>query len=568
MKISLKHKILAVSILPIALLGLVIIILSVTMIKGSLVKEIQEALKGTAAATLAAYEQNTGDYIKATNGDIWKGGYNISKSEELVDGIKEESGMDVTFFYGDQRIMTSAKDSEGERILASPAGEVIKDKVLEGGKSYFSEQVSLDGVMQYGFYLPVFSDSHGNDPIGMIFVGVNKAEKDSAINKIIGSMIIAILIIMLLCMAIVAFLAISITRALHQSMGTVQSVATGDLHVKVAPHLLHRVDEIGELSRAIGILKDQLQDIIKQIVASASQLTGASSTLGVAAKQTSVTMQEVKGVMGTMTMQIEEQANATQNASEQIHVMGKKISSVSDEVGALSENADKMSTSSLAAVSTIRELNEINEKVEKAMACVNKQMNATNASAQKIKEATAIIASIAEETNLLSLNASIEAARAGESGRGFAVVATQIQKLAKQSNASSEIIDGITRQLLNDTDQTVATITEVNQVLNLQNANMHEAEKVVLEVMTGIKEATDRIEEIEVLTSQLEDARSVIIHAIEALTEIAENNTSSAQEVSGQTVMVTDTFKCIDENAAALKEMAEGLANVIRYFKL
>lgn len=83
-----------------------------TMVKSSLMDEVQDALKGTAAATLAAYDQNTGDYLESTNGDIWKGSYNISKSESLVDRIKENTGMDVTFFYGNKRIMTSALDKK------------------------------------------------------------------------------------------------------------------------------------------------------------------------------------------------------------------------------------------------------------------------------------------------------------------------------------------------------------------------------------------------------------------------------------------------------------------------
>ena len=63
-----------------------------------MLEEIEEALRGTAAATLAAYDQNTGDYLQTSNGDIWKGSYNISKSESLVDRIKGNTGMDVTFF--------------------------------------------------------------------------------------------------------------------------------------------------------------------------------------------------------------------------------------------------------------------------------------------------------------------------------------------------------------------------------------------------------------------------------------------------------------------------------------
>ena len=98
---------------PVVLLGLLSIFFMLTTVRSSMMEEIEEGLKGTAAATLAAYDQNTGDYMESSNGDIWKGSYNISHSESLVDRIKDNTGMDVTFFYGDRRIMTSALDSNG-----------------------------------------------------------------------------------------------------------------------------------------------------------------------------------------------------------------------------------------------------------------------------------------------------------------------------------------------------------------------------------------------------------------------------------------------------------------------
>ena len=192
---NLKKKIVCISVVPVLLLCTIILILTATIIKSSMVDEIQDALKGTASATLAAYAQNTGDYIESSNGDIWKGSYNISKSENLVDKIKQESGMDVTFFYGDKRIMTSAVDKDGNRILGSPAGDVIKEKVLKEGKEYFSKSVSIDGVSTYGYYLPVYQNNSDDQIIGSVFVGTNKSVKDKAINRILNMIVSSVVVV-------------------------------------------------------------------------------------------------------------------------------------------------------------------------------------------------------------------------------------------------------------------------------------------------------------------------------------------------------------------------------------
>ena len=87
MKMNLRNKILSIGVLPLCLLGIVTIIITITQTRSSLIEEVKDSLRGTAAATLAAYDQNSGEYLKAENGDVWKGGYNISKSDKLLDNI-------------------------------------------------------------------------------------------------------------------------------------------------------------------------------------------------------------------------------------------------------------------------------------------------------------------------------------------------------------------------------------------------------------------------------------------------------------------------------------------------
>lgn len=98
--IKLRVKLMTLSILPMLVIGAVIAAVTLEWLSSTIVDETENSLRSTAEAVLAAYDQNTGDYFQNENGDIWKGGYNVSKSEALLDKISNNTGMAVTFFYG------------------------------------------------------------------------------------------------------------------------------------------------------------------------------------------------------------------------------------------------------------------------------------------------------------------------------------------------------------------------------------------------------------------------------------------------------------------------------------
>lgn len=565
---SIKRKILAVAIIPVLVLGLISLFLTMTVVKSSMVDEIQEALKGTAAATLAAYDQNAGEYVQSSNGDIWKGGYNVSKSESLVDRIKENSGMDVTFFYGDKRIMTSAFDAAGNRILGSPAGEVIVEKVLVGGEEYFSKAVSLDGTLNYGYYMPVYQNGTTESPIGMIFVGTNKAEKDSAINRIVGMIAAAVLIVMVICAFGAVAMANSISKNINNSVEAVKKVAEGNLNVWVDEKLLGRKDEVGDLSRVTVTLRDAMKSTIKEISRNAKHLLEASETLGTAADHTNGTMRDVKQAVNLIAESSTEQARNSKSTSEHMRVMGEDITQTSAEVNLLDRNAESMQQSSEKAADTLGNLRKINDEVESIIGEVQLQTNRTNESVQKIHEATAFITSIAEETNLLSLNAAIEAARAGESGRGFAVVADQIQKLADQSNKSSKEIEETTRNLMEDSGKAVEIMQKMQKIIESQNQSMLDTQSIVEEVLDEISNSMHSIEQIKNSTKRLEDSRNEVVQAVGELSDIAQDNASSTRKTYDATQEVAGTFEQVSASAGRLREIADELVESIDYFKL
>lgn len=565
---NIKKKILMIAVGPVLMLGVISIFFISTQVRKAVISEIEEALKGTAAATLAAYDQNAGDYIQSTNGDIWKGSYNISKSESLVDKIKSNSGMDVTFFYGDERIMTSAKDANGDRVLGSRAGDKIVEKVLKGGEEYFSSAVSIEGELNYGYFMPVHQNNSDNQIIGMIFVGTNLKEKEAVVKLILGSISSSVIVAMLICIAVGIKLAGSMSRNIKKSIQMVGRLAEGNLDVWVDDKLLKKKDEIGELSRVTITLRDTMRSTIKEITDDAKALLEASQLLGTAADNTNGTMKDVRTAVSQVVDNSQLQAENSQSTSEQMKIMGDNITETSNEAELLSGNAASMQLSSEKASKTLLSLRQINEDVKKIIGEVQEQTNRTNESVKKIQAATTFINSIAEDTGLLSLNASIEAARAGDSGRGFAVVAEQIKNLSEQSNESSKEIEVTAEVLRADSEKAVQAMQQMQEIIASQSESMQETQQVVAEVIEEIANSMKSIAQIKESSGRLEGARNEVLQAVEHLSEISAENLDSTKSTYEQTEIVADTFKQVYNSADELKTIADKLVKSIEYFKM
>lgn len=564
---SIRKKILLIAIAPVLILGILSIIFTFTIMKNTMMNEIEEALRGTAAATLAAYDQNTGDYLKASNGDIWKGSYNISKSESLVDRIKENTGMDVTFFYGSERIMTSAVDSNGDRILDSVAGDVIVENVLNNGNNYFSKAVSIDGTLNYGYYMPVYQNG-SSDIVGMVFVGTNKEEKDAVIRNIMMIIGAAVCIVMVVCAGIAIKMSSSLSKDIKISIDVVKEVAGGNLDIWVDDRLMKKKDEVGELSRITVTLRDTMKSVIKDISSNAKTILEAGNNLKEVADKTSVTMEEVRLAVAIVTQNSGEQAQHSKNTSEYMKIMGNDITETSDEVELLSNNAISMQQSGKQAQETLVKLCTINKDVENIINEVQTQTEQTNNSIQEIHSATELISSIAEQTNMLSLNASIEAARAGESGRGFAVVAEQIKKLADESKTSSKEIDKTSKELIEASQKSVEVMKQMQAIITSQSESMNETQNVVESVLNAIESSMDSIGLIKTKAKKLENSRNEVIQAVSQLSETSQHNVEETIKTHDETVEVADTFKDVAQSAKRLQQIAGQLADSVDYFKI
>ena len=332
--------------------------------------------------------------------------------------------------------------------------------------------------------------------------------------------------------------------------------------------LVSRKDETGVMSRSVAELRRELVAMAEEIQQKSSELFGASDRLDKDASSTAKTVSQVESAVGDIASGATSQAQETQSATEHVIRMGDMIEETNQEAELLENNSKSMKNSSDHAMTILNELMSVNERTKTSIEEIYEQTNITNASAQKIKEATTLIASIAEETNLLSLNASIEAARAGEQGRGFAVVASQIQKLAEQSNAASGNIEEIVNTLLINSERVVATMAQTQEVIDRQNEYIANTEQSVESVMKEIEISIEYIRNIGQSMKKLENARAEIIQRIDAMSEIAQSNVSGTSQTSMALQAMEESFKNIETSTENLRNTADMLVQNIGHFTM
>ncbi len=489
-----------------------------------------------------------GDY-RYENGTLYKGDYDVTANENVLTEFKENTGIEVSIVVGNVRGATTMSDADGKSMKGQSISETVYEK-LQAGEADYDQKLKIGSKNYLAYYMPIKNAS--GEIYGSLFVGYDKNTVSAMTRSNIYKMVGTLCVIAVATMAVIAFLMRSIGKVLHNTVDHLEEVADGSLNVMVQNKVLERNDELGEVSRSLQKLVSSFKEIVKNIMTASAELDSFSGEFKESFDNIKESISNINTAVDEIANGATQQAGDTQKANEEVINMGDALDSTAGNVIALTDSAQKMSDYNSSANEILEELLEISKKTNQSVDDVQKQTDETNRSAMEIQEATELIASIASQTNLLSLNASIEAARAGEQGRGFAVVAGEIRTLADQCSESADKIANVVHELLDNSNQSVHTMNEVMVSIEQQNEKLENTLKMYAQLNDEIHIVSQAIHEISAQVDGLGDTKNAVLELLESLSAISEENAASTQQTSASMIELSNIVEECTEKTAGL----------------
>ncbi len=564
--LSFSKKLVALCLLPMILICIIITIFSTQSLRSGVEKEIEKSLQIVAVSMDETYTNlYEGDYKKGMTGKITKGETTISGDSKLIDGLKEQTGFEVSLFFGNMRLITTiSKETGGVAIGTSLDKEIYE--VIQSGENVFKKNFEIQGQEFYAYYRPLVNSD--GSVIGAIEVAMDASSIKGTINGQIAKVVIFSLIFVVVASVIMMLLSGKMVATMRRTKEFLARLATGELGQVPEDKLLQRNDELGDIYGISIQLQAELRKIVNHIKKSADDLVHSANHLTDMALNTKGTVEGVLDSVEEISKGTVTQAEGTATANNNVTKISEQISYITDEVNSLTTHARQMSDAEKVSERIIGELNASNEDTKLSVTRVANQIMVMNESVQSINTAVAMIQSIADETDLLSLNASIEAARAGEAGRGFAVVAEQISKLAEQSNNSAKEIEQIIAEVMSESDKMVEIMDEVKSNMDHQQAKLEETQTKYNAVAEGVENSLGNIDSIKENMDVLSGSGMAIKDVVQDLSAISEQNAASAHSTMHAAQDMSDTMNNLEVSSEKLLHLADQLNEALAIFKV
>lgn len=378
--------------------------------------------------------------------------------------------------------------------------------------------------------------------------------------------------IIILTVSLTIFLIIYSSRETSDSLKGIidfaYQISTFDIRSELSNSVVNRKDEIGDIGRALLDIQSNFFEVLSILQESVDSVASTSEELAASAQENTISINQVSSTLNDLVKNNSEQVKWVKSGNEKLLRQGELVEysmTNSDVLNQSIEEAYVIVQEGLGYGFDLQTKTELNEEASKK---VSMSILETNTNAEKISQASSIIASMAEQTNLLALNAAIEAARAGDHGKGFAVVANEIRQLAEQSKTNTRIISKMVERLLKASKDAV-------DVMDKSSVISDEQKTCVLETLENYKaleltmiKSREIIQMIHESSQSIEMGKKALTESMTILSNLSKENAMSTEVVSKSMSGQVDAFCEIENAAEALSKLSMDLQSLSLKFKL